>query len=313
MSFLLNKLVSKECKKTIKEKNKAFKKESKKLIDLIKQLKINKKINLQFEKEFIKIASNEALPIKEFKKIKFLINELIPWRKGPFSFFGETVLSEWNSHLKWKRISKEIPPLKDKIVCDLGCNNGYFMFQLIPKNPKLILGLDPCQKYKLQYLLIQHYLKQKNLLFELLGYEHLIAFKKTFDLVLSMGILYHHTDPIRILRNIHTSLKTEGKVIVECQGIAGEESVALFPKKKYTNVSGMWFLPTASCLKNWLHRSGFSKINIFGKYPLNQREQSKKKHAPFDSLIENLDPNNSKKTIEGYPSPIRIYASAFKN
>lgn len=241
------------------------------------------------------------------------IEKLIPWRKGPY-FFSQfenlKIDSEWDSEKKWQRIDPYLN-LKDKTILDIGCNNGYFLFKSIEKKPKLAYGIDPVYRYYLQYFFIKNilYKEHTNLFFDLLGVEDLILFKKKFDMIFCMGILYHHRDPIGILRNIHQSLNTGGEVLVDCQGIEGNKSYCLFVEKKYTNANGFWFLPTLSALENWLKRSGFRDIKtIYNEY-LSTDEQKTSKDSPFPSLKEAIRENL---TIEGYPLPKRFYLIAKK-
>ena len=37
----------------------------------------------------------------------------------------------------------KIPELKNKIIADIGCNNGYYMFRMAAHSPKLVLGFEP--------------------------------------------------------------------------------------------------------------------------------------------------------------------------
>jgi tRNA (mo5U34)-methyltransferase len=60
---------------------------------------------------------------------------LRPWRKGPFKLFDIFIDSEWKSFLKYNLLKKHIS-LKDKIVADIGCNNGYYLFRMLEDSPK---------------------------------------------------------------------------------------------------------------------------------------------------------------------------------
>ena len=167
--------------------------------------------------------------------------------------------AEWDSSLKWQRIQPYLGEIKDKFICDIGCNNGFFMFKLQELSPKLIYGLEPTFTYYLQYLLLSLFNENQDILFDLLGVEHLSLFRGQFALVLCLGILYHHTDPLKILREIHHSLQKGGRVIIDCQGIKGESSTCLFPEKKYAGAKGIWFLPTESCLIELAKKGGVSE------------------------------------------------------
>jgi len=240
------------------------------------------------------------------------LEAFIPWKKGPFSLFGIEIDSEWQSHLKWERLLPHIKSLDGKRVADIGCHNGYFMYRMLHENPALVVGFEPVAKHLLAFELLQSYAKEEKLFFELLGAEHMHLYEKFFDRVFCLGILYHHTDPIELLRKIHTSLCTGGQVIIDCQGIDGDEPVALMPQSRYAHAKGIWWLPTKSCLVHWLSRAKFKDIHVFFAEKLTSNEQRSTKWAPIDSLSSFLDPIDPNLTKEGYPAPWRFYVTATK-
>ena len=67
--------------------------------------------------------------------IKAQLKGFMPWRKGPFSVFGIDIDAEWRSERKWNRLRDRLPNLSDKVVADIGCNNGYYMFRMVPESP----------------------------------------------------------------------------------------------------------------------------------------------------------------------------------
>ena len=111
---------------------------------------------------------------------------------------------------------------------------------------------------------------------------------------------------------MHQSLKPGGKVIVDCQGIAGDGSYCLFPAKRYAGASGVWFLPTKDCVISWMKRAQFKRIECFYDKPLESSEQRSTSWAPIASLENFLDKNNMNKTVEGYPAPLRFYLEGSK-
>ena len=77
------------------------------------------------------------------KKIKNSVLRLIPWRKGPFNFFGCEVDTEWNSALKWHRLYNHIEDLQGRLVLDVGSGNGYFAFRMMLEGARAVLCLEP--------------------------------------------------------------------------------------------------------------------------------------------------------------------------
>ena len=255
------------------------------------------------------IGLENAIDTKSKAQVEDLLEDLKPWRKGPWNIFGVNVDSEWRSDWKWERILKHMPKLKGKVICDVGCGNGYFLYRMLNEKPEFLIGLDPNLHAWLEYQVFQHFTKIKNLKFELLRGEHMDLFPQTFDVVFCLGVLYHTPDPVGMLRKINSSLKSKGEIVVDCQGIEGEEDIALFPKKKYANMKGVYFLPTISTLKHWLTRSGFINIKVFFAEPLSTEEQRRTEWADVRSLKEALS-EDQMQTIEGYSRPLRYYLKA---
>lgn len=260
----------------------------------------------------IRIGHVDELTPKQHETLEASLKTLLPWRKGPFDIFGHEIDAEWRSDWKWNRILPHVAPLKGKRVADIGCNNGYYMFRMAEHEPRLVVGLDPTARYWYTFQFLQRFAQLDPLYFELLGIEHMHHYKGFFDVVFCLGVLYHHPDPIGMLRGLWQSLKPGGQLIVDSLGIPGEGDMALFPEKRYAKVPGTWFVPTRSCLNNWVYRSGFRDLNPFFGEKLSTDEQRKTVWAPFESLSDFLDPDDPELTVEGYPAPWRFYLTAKK-
>lgn len=256
-----------------------------------------------------KLDSSQAEALKE------CATKLIPWKKGPFKLFNLDIDAEWRSDYKWERILPHLDDLKDKVICDVGCNNGYFMFRMAEHKPKLVIGFDPVLHMQAQFDLIQNYAQEQALHFEMFGVEHLHLFPKFFDVIFHMGIIYHHRHPIQQLIDIRESLKPGGVVYLETIGIPGEDSVALFPEDRYARMGNCWFVPTLSCFVNWAKRAKLVDVEILADTDLTEDEQRLTPWCPppFQSLKASLDENDPSKTIEGYPAPRRFLIKAYKN
>lgn len=77
-------------------------------------------------------------------------------------------------------------------------------------------------------------------------------------------------------------------------------------------MKGVYFLPTLNTLKSWLQRANFRNIEVVFNEELSTDEQRATDWAPVRSLAESLDPNDSTKTVEGYPRAHRFYLSCLK-
>jgi tRNA (mo5U34)-methyltransferase len=285
--------------------------EFKPLLENLRSTSHFKATSFCFSRPKIEIGRPADLSSFQHQILEGALRDLMPWKKGPFDFFGHSIDSEWRSDWKWERLEKILPKMQDKVIADIGCNNGYYMLRMATHHPRLVIGLEPFLKHYITFKMIQNFTDLPNLRFEPLGLEDIDLFPKFFDVVFCLGILYHQTDPISALCKIHHSLKRGGSVIIDCQGIPGNDSVALTPAKKYAGAKGVWFLPTLPCLENWIKRARFQSVECFYAERLLPEEQRTTPWAPVKSLQDFLTPD-LKNTVEGYPAPMRFYVRAKK-
>ena len=260
-----------------------------------------------YSRPVVTIGSPTELTDRQRHQLFQHCRTLMPWKKGPYRLFGIDIDSEWRSDYKWQRIAKKLGNLKEQKVADIGCHNGYFMFRLANTGAKLIVGFDPNFRWYFKFHFLQRFAQLPQVYYEPFGVEHLDLYTNFFDIVLCLGVLYHQTDPITILRKIHNSLTTGGRLVVDCQGIAGDDDLVLVPRQKYAGASGQWYLPTRSALGNWLARTNFRQIEVFYDAPLSTDEQRATDWARIASLKDFID---GQQTIEGYPAPRRFYVVA---
>ncbi len=268
--------------------------------------------HLDFSCDTVEIGARGEIHEEQHARLESALRDFMPWRKGPFSIFGVDIDSEWQSQRKWQRLIPYLPELQGKIIADIGCNNGYYMFRMLPLQPKLVLGLEPSVQHYYCFKGLNGMAGQENLHIDLLGVEHLPLFPECFDVLFLMGIIYHRSSPIDCLRDIFSSLRPGGTLVLESQVIPGTEEIAIFPQKTYAKVPGTYFVPTGSCLQNWVQRAGFKNSRIVCQHPMSDTEQRRTDWMQFESYTDFIDPANPGKTVEGYPAPERIYLLAEK-
>lgn len=261
----------------------------------------------------LSIGLESELDQKAKAALNKTLKDLMPWRKGPWNYFGTEIDTEWRSNMKWQRVLDAVKPdFKGKKILDIGCNNLYYMYRMLHDDPELIVGFDPIPRYYFNHLLNKRFVQDPRIEFELFGVDQAGLFKDFYDYTLFMGILYHRRDPLGALKNVYDSLKKGGTLIMECSGIGGDDSICLFPESRYCKAPGYWFLPTWKAIESMLHRTGFTEIETFYKEPLTMDEQRKTEWIDTNSLEHFLDPDDLTKTVEGYPAPVRIYTKAVK-
>lgn len=244
----------------------------------------------------------------EKEAIKECALALRPWRKGPFELFGTFIDTEWQSFIKYNLLEPHFN-LEGKIVGDIGCNNGYYLFRMLSQNPKKLVGFDPSALYKTQFDFINHFMKS-DIVYEMLGVEHLPLYEHKFDTLFCLGVLYHRSDPIQTLKALYQGLNPEGELILDTFMIDGDTPVALCPSKTYSKIPNVYFVPTIPALYNWLERAKFRDIELLEIKTTDTDEQRKTEWIYGESLEHFLDPNNPELTVEGFPAPKRVYIKA---
>jgi tRNA (mo5U34)-methyltransferase len=239
-----------------------------------------------------------------------LARSLMPWRKGPFQIDDLVIDSEWQSFMKYNLLSPHLD-ITGKSVLDVGCNNGYYLFRMLEKNPASLTGIDPAPLFFLQFRFIDRFVRS-GIEYRMIGVQHLVEWKRQFDTVLCLGVLYHRRDPIETLRQLSSALKPGGELILDTFMIDGAGAYSLTPKARYSKIPNIWFIPTIEALTVWLERTGFEAVRVLEIRATDATEQRKTAWIQGQSLEDFLDPDDSSKTVEGYPAPKRLYISARK-
>ena len=235
---------------------------------------------------------------------------LMPWRKGPLSMFGLDINTEWHSDWKWARVQPHIASLKGKHVLDIGCGNGYYALRSYGQGADLVVGVDPGQKYIMQFYALKKYLGDIPVHLLPLGIEDIPPSLKAFDTVFSMGVLYHRRSPLEHLFELRECLKPGGELVLETLVIEGDVNSVLLPTDRYQQMRNVWFLPSCDALVLWMQRCGFKNVRVVDVTKTSTDEQRATDWMTFDSLEKFLDPDDPTKTIEGYPGPLRAVVLA---
>jgi len=255
----------------------------------------------------ITLGSEETPPLQQIENTARM---MMPWRKGPFELFGLFIDTEWKSDIKYNLLRPYFN-LKGKRVADIGCNNGYYLFRMQEDNPSLLVGFDPSALYKTQFDLINHFAKTE-IIYELLGVEHLPFYEEKFDTLFCLGVLYHRSDPVGMLKSLYKGLDKQGEVFLDTFMIDGEDEICLTPAGNYSKIPNIYFVPTVNALKNWCMRAGFKGFDVLEIMATTVSEQRKTEWIEGQSLEDFLDPDDNSRTVEGYPAPKRIYVKLTK-
>jgi len=272
----------------------------------VEQLPIPKNHNVQLDDEGFSIGQEGQLLETERMQMEQGLKDLFPWRKGPYDLFGLHLNTEWRSDWKWERIKGHISPLKNRLVLDVGCGNGYHCWRILGSGARMVIGVDPVQLHVLQFQAVRRLYGSEAPIYVLpLTLEEIPEKTSIFDTVFSMGVLYHRRSPIDHLMDLRNRLRSGGELVLETLVIEGEKGEVLVPEGRYARMRNVWFLPSCSTLVSWMTRCGFIDIRVVDINQTSMEEQRSTPWMTFNSLQDFLDPNNPNLTIEGHPAPTR--------
>ncbi|MBT3425635.1 MAG: tRNA 5-methoxyuridine(34)/uridine 5-oxyacetic acid(34) synthase CmoB [Gammaproteobacteria bacterium] len=235
---------------------------------------------------------------------------LHPWRKGPFNILGVEVHAEWRSDRKWQRIRPHLSTLKGRRVLDVGTGNGYFLYRMLGEQVDLALGIDPTRLFLYQFQALQNLQAENNAFLLPLTDEDLPPCQ-FFDTVFSLGVLYHRRQPVQHLQRLISALRPGGELVLETL-IINEASKSLKPTGRYAQMRNVWLIPTLKYIKELLQQCACEDIKVVDVNVTSTQEQRSTEWMRFQSLADFLDPEDSSKTIEGYPAPVRAVIIATK-
>jgi tRNA (mo5U34)-methyltransferase len=239
-----------------------------------------------------------------------LLLQLAPWRKGPFDVGGVHIDAEWRSDLKWQRVAQAIDPMAGRRVLDVGCGNGYYALRMADAGATAVLGIDPTLLYVMQFHAVVTHREDLPVAVLPLRLHELPGECRAFDTTFSMGVLYHQRSPLEHLRQLRSTLRQGGQLVLETIFLPGEESCARTPADRYARMKNVWLLPTLAELATWLRRTGYRDVEIVDTAITTTEEQRSTEWMSFESLAQALDPRDAARTVEGWPAPRRVVVTA---
>ncbi|MCK5829077.1 MAG: tRNA 5-methoxyuridine(34)/uridine 5-oxyacetic acid(34) synthase CmoB [Methylococcales bacterium] len=253
----------------------------------------------------IKIGEKGNLNQKQRYKLIEQLKVFHPWRKGPYDIFGIQIDTEWRSDWKWDRLKGHISPLKNRLVLDVGCGNGYHCWRMLGEGARMVVGVDPLLLNVIQFHVIRKLMGEAPVYVLPMGLEDIPEEIKVFDTVFSMGVLYHRRSPIDHLLELKGCLQSGGELILETLVIDGKNGEVLLPDERYAKMRNVWFLPSCETLISWMERCGFKKCRVIDVTTTTIEEQRSTEWMQFHSLANFLDQENPALTCEGLPAPKR--------
>ncbi|MDJ1141349.1 tRNA 5-methoxyuridine(34)/uridine 5-oxyacetic acid(34) synthase CmoB [Marinicella marina] len=260
------------------------------------------------------LKHQQAISVKSTSQVSAQLTEALkalqPWRKGPFLLDDVYVDAEWRSDYKWQRLQEHLPELQNRTILDVGCGNGYYMFRMAEEQPRLLLGVEPGLLQNVQFWAIEKYVQSGAVVLPL-RVQELPVNMCCFDVVFSMGILYHRKSPMAHLEQLKNLLSSGGTLVLETLVVDGDENTCLVPVGRYAQMRNVWFLPSPDMLCIWLQKIGFKNMQVVDVSVTTTAEQRGTEWMQFHSLPQFLSADEQL-TTEGHPPPKRVIITCQK-
>lgn len=280
--------------------------------DALSELPVLHDVETDFNAPAITLSTPKPLSEGQHRELEAGLRGLMPWRKGPFSFFGIDIDTEWRSDWKWDRISPYISDLSGRRVLDVGCGSGYHCWRMAGAGASDVIGVDPGLLFLMQFFSVKDFVDAPHVHMIPGRLEDLPPKLEYFDTTFSMGVLYHRRSPLDHLLELRDTLRDGGELILETLVVDGPEGYSLMPEDRYGMMRNVWFLPSCDTLMRWLDRTGFKNARVVDVTVTTSEEQRSTDWMRFQSLEDFLDPQDPTKTVEGYPGPKRATIIADK-
>ncbi len=196
-------------------------------------------------------------------------------RTAPAHFLGDFPMN------KWKRFAHVIPrDLAGKSVLDIGCNAGFYSFEMKRRGAGRVVAIESDDYYLNQARFAAGVLGFEDIDFRRLSVYDVGALREQFDVVLFMGLVYHLRHPLLALDLIHEHVAKDLLVYQSLQrGSPGMEPLRddydfweteifdrpgypklHFVEKKYSHDETNWWIPNAACSAALLRSAGFQVV-----------------------------------------------------
>src|SRR5579864_6658097 len=179
--------------------------------------------------------------------------------------------------VKWRRFQHAIPQdLTGKSVLDVGCNAGFYSFEMKRRGARRVIGIDSDAGYLAQARYAAE-VNGFNVEFRQMDVYDVGSLHEKFDLVLFMGLLYHLRHPLLALDLIYEHAAKDMLVFQTLMRGSSEVEdlednypfdetqifnhsgypVMHFVEHGYSNDPTNWWIPNRACAEAMLRSSGF--------------------------------------------------------
>lgn len=179
--------------------------------------------------------------------------------------------------IKWLRFADAIPAdLRGASVLDIGCNAGFYSFELKRRGAGRVLGIDSSPVYLAQARFAAE-INGLDVEFRQLSIYDVAKLGERFDIVLFMGVLYHLRHPLLALDLLREHV-VGGTLVFQTMQRGSERPARLasdypfaetahfeldgypklhFVEHSYASDPTNWWIPNAPCSQAMLRSAGF--------------------------------------------------------
>jgi tRNA (mo5U34)-methyltransferase len=181
---------------------------------------------------------------------------------------------------KWREFAHAIPAdLRGKSVLDVGCNAGFYSFEMKRRGADRVVSIDSDERYLTQARFCAEVM-ELDIEFRRMSVYEVEDLRERFDLVLFMGVLYHLRHPLLALDLIHEHAARDLLVFQSllrgsCELEPLEENYSFsdtevfarpgfptmyFIENCYSGDPTNWWIPNRACVEAMLRSSGFQIV-----------------------------------------------------
>ncbi len=209
------------------------------------------------------------------------IRELSPWfhnleldgiQTAPDHFLGDY------PRTKFQRFANALPAdLTGKSVLDIGCNAGFYSFEMKRRGAARVVGIDTDPRYLAQARLAAEVYGYRDIQWRQMDVYSVGLLHETFDLVIFMGVLYHLRHPLLALDRLHdhvvadrllfqSMLRGPSTTPAVAEDYPFEETSVFerpghpamyFVEKRYAGDWTNWWIPNRAGVEAMLRSAGF--------------------------------------------------------
>jgi len=170
----------------------------------------------------------------------------------------------------WEKVAPLLPDLGGKRVLDVGCNDGFFVFECRRRGAKAVVGIEVREHFFDHAVLVNGLLGLDGIDLHLMNAYEVGEALGTFDVTLALGLIYHLKNPFLFLERVASITST---IIVETavrnsnedlrnrqRGRASPPSVEFIqnpPSELNPEGGPNWWMPNTECVCALLRVCGF--------------------------------------------------------